>query len=142
MYQITRRLAPTPFFFSPFRELELFDRAFFAPQTTSFKTDVTDKGDFYLVETDLPGFAREDIKLSLVGDILTVKAERNNESEEKDNDGRVIRRERSLGAYSRSFDVGAVDTDSIKAKYENGVLTLTLPKKQEAKPEERLLEIE
>ncbi|MBQ9976783.1 MAG: Hsp20/alpha crystallin family protein [Clostridia bacterium] len=142
MYQITRRLAPTPFFFSPFRDLELFDRAFFTPQTTSFKTDVTDKGDFYLVETDLPGFAREDIKLSLVGDILTVKAEKSNETEEKDDDGRVIRRERSLGSYSRSFDVGEVDTESIKAKYENGVLTLTLPKKQELKPEERLLEIE
>lgn len=142
MYQITRRLAPTPFFFSPFRDLELFDRAFFTPQTTSFKTDVTDKGDFYLVETDLPGFAREDIKLSLVGDILTVKAEKSNETEEKDNDGRVIRRERSLGSYSRSFDVGEVDTESIKAKYENGVLTLTLPKKQELKTDERLLEIE
>ena len=78
----------------------------------------------------------------MVGDILTVKAEKSNETEEKDDDGRVIRRERSLGSYSRSFDVGEVDTESIKAKYENGVLTLTLPKKQELKPEERLLEIE
>ena len=78
----------------------------------------------------------------LIENIKKIYSKANFIAEEKDNDGRVIRRERSLGSYSRSFDVGEVDTESIKAKYENGVLTLTLPKKQELKPEERLLEIE
>ena len=64
------------------------------------------------------------------------------ETEEKDKKEKVVRVERSYGSYSRSFDISGVDADQIKAKYENGVLKLTLPKKQVTLPEGRRLEIE
>ena len=62
--------------------------------------------------------------------------------EEKDKKDRVIRVERSYGSYSRQFDLSSVNADQIKAKYDNGVLTLTLPKKQATLPASRTLEIE
>lgn len=138
-------------YFNPFREMEEFERRFFGNPFDSFfstqdlaefKTDVTDQGDSYLLEADLPGFAKEDIQLDLNGDSLTIKAERHSETEEKDKKNKVIRRERSYGSYSRQFDVSGIDTEAIKAKYENGVLKLTLPKRQQALPEGRRLEIE
>ena len=66
----------------------------------------------------------------------------NSDHEKKENRGKYIRVERSYGKYSRQFDVSAVDTDKIKAKYDNGVLRLTLPKKQTDTPESRRLDIE
>lgn len=137
--------------YNPFRELEDFERNFFgAPFTpffsakdlAEFKTDVTDEGDHYLLEADLPGFDKKDIRLDINGDTLTVYAERRSKVDEKDNDNKVIRMERSYGSYSRSFDVSGINTEQIKAKYDNGVLKLTLPKRENALPETRTLEIE
>ena len=107
-----------------------------------FKTDIKDEGDAYLLETDLPGFAKEDIHLDLDDHYLTVKAERHADREAKDDNGRYICCERSYGSYSRSFDVTDIDTDAIKAKYDNGVLTLRMPKKAQELPHSKRLEIE
>ncbi|MDO4852052.1 MAG: Hsp20/alpha crystallin family protein, partial [Clostridia bacterium] len=107
-----------------------------------FKTDISDQGDSYLIEADLPGFDKKDIRLDLNGDTLTIHAERHSESEQKEHKDKYLRVERSYGTYSRSFDVSLIDAENIKAKYENGVLKLTLPKKQKTEPEKRTLEIE
>lgn len=137
--------------YNPFREMEELERKFFGDpfgaffgnaDLAEFKTDVTDEGDHYLLEADLPGFDKKDIQLDISGDVLTVKAERHSKIEEKDKKDKIVRIERSYGSYSRQFDVSGVKTDEIKAKYENGVLQLKLPKKEEEKPESKRLEIE
>ena len=152
MFDITRRnnnnrrLAN----YNPYREMEEFERNFFSDPFGSFfgtrdlaefKTDVTDEGDHYLLEADLPGFDKKDIKLDLNGDVLTVNAERHSNVEQKDKD-KIVRVERSYGCYSRSFDVSGINTDGIKAAYENGVLNLTLPKKEKQGESKRRLEIQ
>ncbi len=125
--------------YNPFREMEAFERNFFEnpwgnffgmQDLAEFKTDVTDEGDHYLLEADLPGFDKKDIHLDISGDTLTVHAERRSKVEEKDKKDKVIRMERSYGSYSRQFDVSGIDTEKIKAKYEDGVLKLTMPKKE------------
>ena len=90
---------------------------------------------------NLPGFAKEDIHLDLEGDVLTVSAERHSEWEDSDKKGNYLRCERSFGQYSRSFDVSNVETDQIRADYNNGVLKLTMPKKGKTVPASRRIEI-
>lgn len=107
---------------------------------TAFGTDIVDNGDSYLLESDLPGFRKEDIHLDLQGDTLTVTAQRSDEREERKE--QYIRCERSSGSYQRSFDMSGVDTDGIRARYENGVLHITLPKKAESKSERKALSVE
>ena len=116
--------------------------AFFDGGMDTFKTDVKDEGDRYELEADLPGFDKKDIHLDINGDTLTVRAERHSEHEEKDKKGKYVRCERSYGSYSRDFDLSGVKADEIKAKYENGVLKLTMPKKTEELPASKHLEIE
>ena len=103
---------------------------------------MTDEGDHYLLETDLPGFEKKDITLDIHDDMLTIRAERKSKVEEKDQKDKVIRMERSYGSYQRSFDISGVDADQIKAKYTDGVLRLTLPKLERPLPQGRRLEIE
>lgn len=136
--------------YNPFRAMEELERRFFEPfgnlfrggALADFKTDITDCGDHYRMETDLPGFAKEDIHLDLSGDTLTIRAERHSEHEQEDKKEQYLRVERSYGEYARAFDISAVDAEAIRAKYENGVLTLDMPKKQKKLPETRQLEIE
>lgn len=136
--------------YNPFRAMDEFEKNFFtnpfslldSDSLAEFKTDITDNGDSYLLEADLPGFDKKDIKLDINGDMLTVSAERHSEHEEKDKKGKYIRCERSYGSYSRAFDVSGVNTDEIKAKYEDGVLKLTMPKKNKEIPASHRLEIE
>lgn len=94
-----------------------------------FRCDVQDKGDNYLLEAELPGFDANDINIDLEGNRLTISAQRDESTENKAEDGSYLRRERKFGAFSRSFDVSAIDTDHIDASYKNGVLELSLPKK-------------
>ena len=137
--------------YNPFHEMEELERSFFgdpfgdffnSKDLAEFKTDVLDEGDHYELEADLPGFNKEDIKLELQGDNLVISAERHSNAEDKDKDGKVVRMERSYGTYSRSFNVSQIDTDHIKASYDNGVLKLQLPKREAIKPASRTLEIE
>lgn len=121
--------------FDPFTKLDrvFFGDPFFSNATTAvaaFGTDVTDEGDHYQLTADLPGFKKDDIDISVEDGIMTIRAERKEETEEEDKKGRYIRRERTYGSYKRSFDLADVDDESITAKYDDGVLTLTLPKKQ------------
>ncbi len=136
--------------YNPFKEMEDFEKSFFADpfggffangDIAEFKTDIRDDGKNYILEADLPGFDKKDIHLDISGDTLTLSAERNSEKKVKEKD-KYIRSERSYGRYSRQFDVSGVEADKIKAKYDNGVLTLTMPKKEEALPESKHLEIE
>ena len=118
--------------YDPFRDMEALERAFFGNRdflgdVGTFKTDIQDKGDHYLLEADLPGMKKEDIAIDIDGDNLTIKAERRNEHEEKDKS--YVRCERSYGSYARSFDISGVKAEGIKASYNDGVLSLTLPKK-------------
>ena len=104
------------------------------------RTDITDKGDAFVLEADLPGFKKDDIMIDLENDRLTLKAERHSEHEAAKNG--YVRRERSFGSFERSFDVSGIDTASIKANYTDGVLTLTLPKRPELVPDNRSIVIE
>lgn len=133
--------------YNPFREMEQLEKDFFgdffsAQDLAEFKTDVIDEGDHYILEADLPGFDKKDIHLELQGDNLIIQAERHSSAEEKNKDGKVVRMERSYGSYSRSFNVSQINTEHIKAAYDNGVLKLTLPKLASAFPEAKVLEIE
>ena len=135
----------------PFRELEKLEREFFGMNPYEFmrdsglgefRTDLKDTGDSYLLEADLPGFEKKDINIETSGDVLTITAERHSDHEEEDKKKNYIRCERSYGSYMREFDISGVEADGITAKYENGVLTLNMPKKSKALPETRKLEIE
>ena len=150
MFGLTRRNQDMTTF-NPWHDMEEFEKAFFsnpfgsffnAPALNQFRTDVTDEGDHYLLETDLPGFEKKDITLDIHDDMLTIRAERKSKVEEKDQKDKVIRMERSYGSYQRSFDISGVDADQIKAKYTDGVLCLTLPKLERSLPQGRRLEIE
>ena len=130
--------------FDPFRELDEIERAFFGrneSKIAAFSTDIRDNGSEFVLEADLPGIKKDDIKLDLSDNILTISAERHSEFEEKDKKGNYVRCERSYGSYQRSFDTTGIDTDKIDAEFKDGVLRLTMPKIIEQKPEPRRLEI-
>lgn len=98
------------------------------------KTDVRETESSYEVDIDLPGFKKDEIKAQLENGYLTVSAAKGLAKDEKDQKGKYIRQERYAGAMSRSFYIGEeVSQDEIRAKYENGILRLTIPKK-DAKP--------
>ena len=127
--------------FDPFRMLDEMDRRFFTgtPAVSAFRTDVLDTGDAFKLEAELPGFKKEDIKIDIENDCLTISAVRNADTkEEKDN---YVKRERFYGAFTRSFDVSGINVDAIEASYTDGVLTVTLPKKAAEVPASRRLEI-
>ena len=128
--------------YNPFRDFENMERQFFGTNSLAvFKTDIVDKGDHYELRADLPGFKKEDIKLSLDGDTLVINAERHSEWEDKDKQGNFVRCERSYGTFSRSYDMSEIQTDAIEAGYQDGVLSLKLPKKATAAPASRQIEI-
>ena len=129
-------------FYNPFDELDDMQRRIFGETAIrDFKTDIRDEGEHYLLEADLPGFQKEDIGVNIEGDTLTIRAERAQSTDEKDSKGNYVKRERSYGSFSRSFDMTGIRVEDIAAAYENGVLKLTLPKRQETLPTSRKLEI-
>lgn len=117
---------------------EDFDKLFFNSfETSELKTDIREKDGNFILDIDLPGFEKQDIDVSIDDGYLTVRAEKREENEEKDEKGRYLRRERRYGSCSRSFYVGEIDEKTVKAAYENGILTVTVPKEQPKKLEER-----
>ena len=99
------------------------------------KTDIKETENAYELHIDLPGYSKDKVQAELKDGYLTVSANNTVENDEKDNDGHFIRRERYYGSCSRSFYVGEhLTQDDIKAKFEDGILKLNVPKK-EAKPE-------
>lgn len=120
-----------------FNYLDNFDKDFFGNMNvpvTSFKTDIIDKGDKYLLQAELPGFNKEDINIDIDGDYLTISAEHKEEKEIKE--GNYVRKERKLGSFSRSFDISNIKHDQISAEYKNGILELNLPKQSPEPPKE------
>ena len=94
----------------------------------SFKTDIKETPEGYIVHAELPGVKKEDINIDYNNNYLTISANRNYENEEKRDN--YIRRERSYGSVSRGFYISNVDKNLIKAKFDNGVLNIELPKKE------------
>lgn len=120
-----------------------FDNDFFAKNSLEpFKTDIKDLENSYIIDSDLPGFKKEDISVSIEDKYLKIHAERNDSSNVEDKDKGYIRRERSYGSFERKFVISDdIDSESISAAYENGVLSITLPKKEIKNVESRQLEI-
>lgn len=106
----------------------------------SFKVDVVDKGDKYLLQAELPGFKKEDIYVDLDGNYLTIQASHTDEFSKTESD-KVVRRERQYNSFSRSFNVSGIKSDGITAEYINGILELNLPKVSEEKTKTRKIEI-
>lgn len=122
-----------------------FERKFFGNSSAAlpdFRTDIRDAGDRFVLEAELPGFSKEDIKLDVKDGILTISAQHSENKDEKDNKGSYIRRERRFGSFTRSFDVTGVDEEHITASYNNGVLELNLPKAVPVVPEAKRIAIE
>ena len=107
------------------------------------KTDVKETDESYEVDIDLPGFAKDEVSLDLKNGYLTVSAAKGLDKDEEDKKGRYIRQERYAGSCSRSFYVGDIRPEDIKAKYEAGVLRLSVPKENTRKlPENSRILIE
>ena len=101
------------------------------------KTDIKENDKGYELDVDLPGYKKEDVKAELKDGYLTISASNDNTKEEKDEDGKYIRKERYTGSVSRSFYVGKyVTEEDIHAKFENGILKLSVPKVDAPKVEE------
>lgn len=103
------------------------------------RADIYQEGSNYVLEAELPGFSKEEIKVEVVEDRLIISAQRKQEREEKSE--HYLHRERSVNQVCRSFIIQDIDPEAIQAKYENGVLQLTLPKSQELQPKTRQIEI-
>ena len=122
-----------------------FEREFFkrtpsrrSSDQTLMKTDVKETDGTYELDIDLPGYKKEDVSAKLEDGYLTISASTNKNNDEKDKEGRYIRRERYTGQCSRSFYVGeGVTQDQIKAKFENGILKLSIPKVEKQQVEEK-----
>lgn len=136
-------------FRNPFAEMDNLARAFFkepffsdSAEIRPFRTDIRKTEEGFMLEAELPGFDKKDISVGIEGDVLTIKAQRQSASEDKDKKDNYVRIERSYGSFERSFDVSGIDTESIGAKYENGVLILNMPRKEPVAPPQKQLTIE
>lgn len=98
-------------------------------KTNNMKCDIYEKDGNFHIEMDIPGFDKKDINIECDKGYLTITAEK--ENEEDDENKNYIRRERSYGKYQRTFSVGDVDTENIKAKFEHGMLKIVIPKSKE-----------
>ena len=102
------------------------------------KTDVRETENSFEVDMDLPGFKKDEVNLELKDGYLTVSADKALDKDKKDNEGRYIRQERWSGSCSRSFYVGdGVTEEDIKARFEDGILKLDIPKKDAEKIEQK-----
>jgi HSP20 family molecular chaperone IbpA len=106
------------------------------------KTDVIEKDNCYELEAELPGFNKEDITIDLKNDLLTISATHHENNDEKDKEGKYIRRERRSSSYQRSFRVEGLKPEDIIAQYRNGVLTVNIPKKEAIPEKEEATRIE
>ena len=133
------------FGFPAFPELHDADRKLYGRRAAhEMRTDVHEHEDHYEVDIDLPGFAKDEIALHLENGYLTVSASKALDKDHTDKKGKLIRQERYAGSLQRSFYVGdSLTAEEIKAKYENGVLKLEVPKQEARKlPERKAIEIE
>ena len=130
-------------------DFDLFDDIFKDPFFTNneskiMKTDIKEKKDKYIIDIDLPGYEKENIKINVEDGYLTVQAKTDTNKEDKE-DGKIVRKERYVGSCSRSFYVGnSVKNEDVKASFRNGTLKIEVNKKEESKelPEGNYIEIE
>ena len=118
---------------------DFFKDPFFARNNTAkvMKTDIQEKDNNYILDMDLPGYDKEDVKAQLKDGYLTITAQKNTNNEQKDEQGNYIRRERYCGKCSRSFYVGdSIKEEDIKASFNNGILELTFPKEVSQKEDD------
>ena len=110
-----------------------FTRSYDRSSSQVMRTDIHETGDHYVIEIELPGYAKEEIKADLKDGYLTITAHKNETKEEKEARGKCIHKERYTGTCNRSFYVGEdITQEDIKARFENGTLTVTVPKKAPA----------
>lgn len=110
---------------------DVFDDFLINKRDQNMKCDIYEKDNVYHIEMDVAGFAKEDISIEAKNGYLTIRAEKNSETNEEDSNKNYLRRERVYGKYERSFDLGDLDQDKINAQFNNGVLEITVPKKEE-----------
>ena len=126
-------------FFDPF--FDFGNRLFsdYEQNMIKCRVDITEDEQGYKIAAEIPGFSKEEIGIDLGGNRLTIKAEHNEENnlEEK----KYIHRERKYSSFLRSFDITGIDVEKITAKYENGLLELSLPKLEIQKPSAKRIEI-
>ncbi|KRM86348.1 Hsp20/alpha crystallin family protein [Lacticaseibacillus thailandensis] len=105
---------------------------FFAPrQVRGLKTDIEDRGNSYVARVDVPGINKDDIHLNYQDNVLSIQVTKHTDADHSDKDGNLLMQERSYGSMSRSYRLPYVDADQIKASYNDGVLSITLPKVKE-----------
>ena len=126
-----------PSLFDRFFDNDLFDwsnRNYSTTNTTLPSVNILENKDDYMIEVAAPGFSKSDFKIELNHDLLTISS--NKETKNENNEGQQFtRREFSYQSFSRSFTLpNTVDSDKIGAQYENGILKIAIPKKEEAKP--------
>lgn len=124
---------------------DVFDDFMFPTMKDDFgkmKCDIYEKDDAYHLEMDVPGFDKKDVQIEIDdNDYLTITAEKSSENNEEDDNKNYIRKERNYGKYQRSFYVGGIDKDNIQANFENGILKISMPKKEEEKSSKKTIEI-
>ncbi|WP_390406254.1 Hsp20/alpha crystallin family protein [Lacticaseibacillus jixiensis] len=111
-------------------------------QSEALKTDITETDTDYVAKVDMPGIDKEDIKLNYQDNILSISAKKSSFNDHQDKDGNTLMSERSYGAMSRSYRLPNVDDKKIKAAYNDGVLTITLPKLTETQQSPHQITIE
>lgn len=119
---------------------DIFDQV--PGESVSFKTDIIENENDYTVEAELPGMNKEDIELDYHDNVLSISAKQESETNEEDEERNYIRRERSTRSFSRQFLIRDIDEDGISARFNNGVLEVTLPKKESEEPETRKIDIQ
>lgn len=122
---------------------EMFEEPFFGKSNKLMKTDIKESDKEYTIEVDLPGYTKDNIKISVNDGYLTVNA--NISKEDNDTSSKYVRKERYYGQCSRSFYVGDnIETEDVKASFHNGILKLSVPKKETVKelPEKKYVQIE
>ena len=110
---------------------DIFDDFISSRKEQNMKCDIYEKGGDYHIEMDIPGFNKNEISVETKDGYLTITAEKKTENNEDDKEKNYIRRERTYGKYERSFYLGDLDENKIDASFENGMLKITVPKKEE-----------
>lgn len=131
--------------FPRMRGFDDMERKLYGKQAAqAMKTDVREHDGGYEIDMDLPGFKKDEIHLSLSNGYLSVSAAKEYDKDETDAKGKLIRQERYVGSMQRNFYVGdAMTEEDIQARFEDGVLKLSLPKKEAARvPEKKTIAIE
>lgn len=120
----------------------LYDSMFGVDRFEDMSCDIYEKDNKYHVEMDIPGFSKDDIKIECHKGTITVSIEKNLENDTEDDNKKYIRRERKTGKYKRSFYLGDIDEENIKAEFKNGTLIMIVPLKEETVKKEITIESE